>query len=77
MKTAIAILLLFIFNSGLAQQRPVPDITLTNYEYPFEVHFLDLKSQNQHLNMAYMDVKPQSNNGKTIMLLHGKNFNGA
>lgn len=52
MKTAIAILLLFISNSGLAQQRPVLDITLSNYEYPFEGHFLDLKSQNQHLNMA-------------------------
>ncbi len=24
-----------------------------------------------------MDVKPQSHNGKSIMLLHGKNFNGA
>ena len=27
--------------------------------------------------MAYMDVKPGNYNGKNIMLLHGKNFNGA
>tara|TARA_Y100000815_G_scaffold274771_1_gene309969 strand:+ start:14486 stop:15325 length:840 start_codon:yes stop_codon:yes gene_type:complete len=27
--------------------------------------------------MAFMDVKPQKPNGKSIMLLHGKNFNGA
>src|SRR6201986_4017991 len=27
--------------------------------------------------MAYMDVKPQQPNGKTVVLLHGKNFNGA
>lgn len=27
--------------------------------------------------MAYMDVQPKAPNGKTIVLLHGKNFNGA
>jgi pimeloyl-ACP methyl ester carboxylesterase len=27
--------------------------------------------------MAYMDVKPKHPNGKAIILLHGKNFNGA
>ena len=26
--------------------------------------------------MAYMDIKPGSANGKTIMLFHGKNFAG-
>ncbi len=53
------------------------DAMLTNYQYPFEVHFIDLNTQNQHLKMAYMDVKPKEPNGKVIMLLHGKNFNGA
>jgi len=41
------------------------------------VQFLDLKSQNQDMKMAYMDVQPQKPNGKTVTLLHGKNFNGA
>ena len=27
--------------------------------------------------MAYMDIKPNKANGKTVVLLHGKNFNGA
>lgn len=27
--------------------------------------------------MAYMDVQPAYHNGKTVVLLHGKNFNGA
>lgn len=27
--------------------------------------------------MAYMDILPEKGNGKTVMLLHGKNFNGA
>ncbi|MFN1217852.1 alpha/beta fold hydrolase [Chryseobacterium kwangjuense] len=60
----------------LAQVKPL-DATLSRYQYPYEVHYIDLKSQKNDLKMAYMDVKPQKPNGKTIMLLHGKNFNGA
>lgn len=61
--------------SVFAQIKPL-DAMLSNYQYPFEVHFKDLNSQKQNLKMAYMDVKPKKSNGKTIMLLHGKNFNG-
>ncbi len=53
------------------------DATLSNYEYPFEVKYLNFKSQNQDLIMAYMDVLPKKSNGKSVLLLHGKNFNGA
>lgn len=78
MRTSIFILLvLTLFNFTKAQERPVLDIMLSNYEYPNEVHFLNLESQGQDLRMAYMDVHPQKANGKTVTLLHGKNFNGA
>ncbi|MFT3919694.1 alpha/beta fold hydrolase [Cloacibacterium sp.] len=53
------------------------DATLSNYEYPFEVKYFNFKSQNQDLKMAYMDILPQKSNGKNVLLLHGKNFNGA
>ncbi|MFV1448467.1 alpha/beta hydrolase [Maribacter sp. HS] len=53
------------------------DIELSNYEYPYEVSVLNLKVQDQDLQMSYMDVKPSQYNGKNIVLLHGKNFNGA
>jgi pimeloyl-ACP methyl ester carboxylesterase len=53
------------------------DIGLSNYEYPFTVHAIELDVQKQHLTMAYMDVQPDNYNGKNVMLLHGKNFNGA
>lgn len=59
-----------------SQVKPL-DATLSDYQYPYEVHFLNFKSQDNNLKMAYMDVLPQKPNGKTIMLLHGKNFNGA
>ncbi|WP_262152111.1 alpha/beta fold hydrolase [Chryseobacterium foetidum] len=61
---------------AFSQIKPL-DAMLTNYQYPFEVHFKDLNSQKQNLKMAYMDVQPKKANGKTVMLLHGKNFNGA
>ncbi|WP_405246039.1 alpha/beta fold hydrolase [Cellulophaga sp. Asnod2-G02] len=53
------------------------DIELANYEYPFPVETLHLNVQNQELKMAYMDVTPNNYTGKNIVLLHGKNFNGA
>lgn len=53
------------------------DPMLTNYQYPHEVAFLELDIQNQKLKMAYMDVKPDEPNGQSVVLLHGKNFNGA
>src|SRR5690625_2221177 len=52
-------------------------INLEGYEYPHPVKFYTLHSQGQKLNMAYMYEQSDASNGKTIMLVHGKNFNGA
>lgn len=75
-KIGLAILLLIMPVEVFSQLRPL-DAMLTDYQYPYEVRFIHLKTQNNDLKMAYMDVKPKIPNGKTIMLLHGKNFNGA
>ena len=79
MKQRTFLILFFaVFQTAFSQtDRPVLDIMLTNYEYPFEGHYLDLNSQNQQLKMAYMDVAAKNPNGNTVVLLHGKNFNGA
>ena len=53
------------------------DIDLGNYQYPFPVSYIHLSIQGEEIKMAYMDVKPVNPNGHTVMLLHGKNFNGA
>lgn len=53
------------------------DIDLSNYDYPYQVSYMTFNSQQQDLKMAYMDVKPTNYNGHNVMLLHGKNFNGA
>lgn len=52
-------------------------INLEGYDYPFPVHYLKLKEQGQDLELAYMDVKPETPNGHTVILMHGKNFCGA
>jgi pimeloyl-ACP methyl ester carboxylesterase len=75
-KNAVVVIALSVGNIMFSQIKPL-DANLTNYQYPYEVHFLSFKSQNNNLKMAYMDVKPKNSNGKNIMLLHGKNFNGA
>jgi pimeloyl-ACP methyl ester carboxylesterase len=82
MNTAIKLILvssLFISSITKAQQPPVKiyDIDLTNYQYAFPVQFITLNIQGEILKMAFMDVKPTNANGKVVMLLHGKNFNGA
>lgn len=76
-RNAVAVIMLSIAPTLLFSQVKPLDADLTNYQYPYEVHFINLKSQNNNLKMAYMDVKPKTSNGKTILLLHGKNFNGA
>ncbi|WP_293916204.1 MULTISPECIES: alpha/beta fold hydrolase [unclassified Sphingobacterium] len=70
-------ILLFCGTAQAQNKRPVLDIMLTNYSYPYEVQYLNFKSQGQEIRMAYMDVQPSQSNGKAVMLLHGKNFNGA
>ncbi|MBB6369380.1 alpha/beta fold hydrolase [Chryseobacterium shigense] len=75
-KAAAMIMLSAIPTFLFSQIKPL-DAELSEYKYPFEVHYINLKSQNNELKMAYMDVQPKKANGKTIMLLHGKNFNGA
>lgn len=79
MKNWILLFILWGLPLSLSAQnsRPVLDIMLSNYNYPYNVNFLPLNSQKEELKMAYMDVHPQKANGKVVMLLHGKNFNGA
>jgi pimeloyl-ACP methyl ester carboxylesterase len=47
---------------------------LQGFAYPHTVHDFAFTSQGQSLHMAYMDVQPAKPNGRTAVLLHGKNF---
>lgn len=74
-------LLLILLFTGIvgAQSAPEPlGIAMENYVYPYPVQFKSLTIEGQPLRMAYMDVAPVgSANGRTVVLMHGKNFFGA
>ncbi|KDN56132.1 alpha/beta fold hydrolase [Flavobacterium seoulense] len=77
LQLSISLFLLSLFSFAQQAQLKELDINLKNYNYPYPVHFKHLWVQQQELKMGYMDIKPDNYNGKNIMLLHGKNFNGA
>ncbi|MDO1446746.1 alpha/beta hydrolase [Rhodocytophaga aerolata] len=78
-KVFLVVALVFTALLTQAQAQPVQPLGLTLEEvaYPYPVKYIQLTLQGESLKMAYMDVKPQNSNGKVVMLLHGKNFNGA
>ncbi len=48
---------------------------LQGFDYPHPVQTFALPSQGSALEMAYLDVPPTGDgNGRTVVLLHGKNF---
>ncbi|KTT13654.1 alpha/beta hydrolase [Pseudomonas oryzihabitans] len=48
---------------------------LEGFDYDFPVRQFAFESQQQPLEMAYLDVAPTGRaNGRTVVLLHGKNF---
>ena len=57
-----------------ADDAPAYGPELQGFEYPWPVSHFTFSSQRQTLDMAYMDVKPKTPNGKVVVLLHGKNF---
>src|ERR1700760_1850322 len=47
---------------------------LQGFDYPWPVHDFAFPSQGEAVVMRYMDVAPAKPNGKTAVVLHGKNF---
>jgi len=50
---------------------------LEGFDYPFPVQRFAFVSQGVSLRMAYLDVASKTPNGRTVVLLHGKNFTAA
>ncbi|CAN5223562.1 alpha/beta hydrolase [soil metagenome] len=49
-------------------------IGLEGFAYPYPVNMLPLTNEGEQVRMAYMDVAPATPNGRTVLLLHGRNF---
>lgn len=75
LKNTLLFLLIALISPALAQE--TLGINLEGYDYPYPVKEFHFRSQQQDLVMAYQHEKSPTPNGKTVLLLHGKNFNGA
>eukprot|EP01034_Spumella_vulgaris_P038327 gene38327-47319_t len=61
-----------------AESTPAYGPELQGFAYPHPLRHFRFTSQGQALQMAYMDVAPAgAANGRTAVLMHGKNFCGA
>ena len=60
--------------SATADEGPAYGPELEGFEYPLPVQRFVFQSQRQQVQMAYLDAQPERANGRTIVLLHGKNF---
>jgi pimeloyl-ACP methyl ester carboxylesterase len=49
-------------------------IGLEGFAYPYPVQMLPLVNDGEQVKMAYMDVASAKPNGRTVLLLHGRNF---
>ncbi|MEY4965218.1 MAG: hypothetical protein RL274_801 [Pseudomonadota bacterium] len=71
---ALFLFVLLLALPAAAQDAPVYGARLEGFDYPQPVQIFRFTSQNTAMEMAYMDVKPARPNGRTVVLLHGKNF---
>jgi pimeloyl-ACP methyl ester carboxylesterase len=71
-----AALLASPFNPAGAAEAPREPygIGLEGFPYPYPVSLLPVINDGEALRMAYMDVPAAQPNGRTVLLLHGRNF---
>ena len=52
------------------------DLPAQNINYPYPVKYITINIDGTKAKMAFMDVKPATSNGQSVILFHGKNFTG-
>jgi pimeloyl-ACP methyl ester carboxylesterase len=53
-------------------------IGLESFVYPYPVEYLLMRMEGEDVKLAFMDLEPSAAaNGKTVVLIHGRNFFGA
>lgn len=79
MKNSIFFIVIMLFCNIASAQVDLQKLglNLENYEYPYPVSFFEVNNQKEVYSMAFMHIKASDPNGETVVLLHGKNFNGA
>ena len=70
----LAIASLSITGAQAQTPREPYGIGLEGFAYPYPVQMLPLVNDGQPVRMAYMDIAAATPNGRTVVLLHGRNF---
>ncbi|KMO44818.1 alpha/beta hydrolase [Methylobacterium tarhaniae] len=70
----LPLLAVALLSATAAAAAPSYGPELEGFDYPYPVRRHTFASQGQDLAMAYMEVTPERPNGRTVVLLHGKNF---
>ena len=66
---------LFVAFAPQAIHAEAMGIGLEGFPYPYPVHFMPITLEGEDLRLAYMDAPPVGpSNGRTVVLLHGRNF---
>src|SRR5436305_9576253 len=64
-----------LFGLPASADEPTYGLELQGFDYPWPVSDFAFSSQGEPMTMRYMDVPPVGTpNGRTAVLLHGKNF---
>ncbi|WP_129790752.1 alpha/beta fold hydrolase [Sphingosinicella sp. CPCC 101087] len=74
---AAAALLAAYSSPSVAETVQPLGVDLERFEYPWPVETMAVRIGRSDGHMAFMDVRPESPNGRSVVLLHGKNFCGA
>ena len=74
-RSALALLASLFPAAALAAQTPDYGADLERFDYPFPVQWFETSAQGGEVRMAWLDIAPTGpTNGRTAVLLHGKNF---
>lgn len=74
MRRFLSPLLLASSLPAMASEAPVYGPQLEGFDYPHPVQHFAFESQGVPVQMAYMDIPAKQANGRTVLLMHGKNF---
>ena len=74
LKAAFAAALAFSATAASAQTVPDYGADLQRFDYPAPVKWFETRWGGETLRMAYLDIAAAKPNGRTVLLLHGKNF---
>jgi pimeloyl-ACP methyl ester carboxylesterase len=78
LRAVLTACLLALWHVSIAADAPTYGPELEGFDYPYPLGHFRFTSQGVALQMAFMDVAPKGPaNGRTVVLMHGKNFCGA